>query len=107
MAPNWASLGFSDTEMTSAYKAASEFLGENPPVWRDQGYDVKVKFFEDYLQHLRQSHNSIIAEKMAKLEDKKPVFELLRNKIKYIRNARGRSELVTLLDLIMQLMLLN
>lgn len=96
MAPNWVSLGFSDTEMTSAHKAATEFLGDHPPVWRDQGYDVKGKFVEDYLERLRQTHDSIIAEKMAKLEDVKPVFELLRNKIKYIRNVRGRSELLTL-----------
>lgn len=72
--------------MRCAQDAAEVFFGNNPPVWKDQkGYDLKYQIVKDYLEHLRQSNNSIIAKKLEKLDDFEPIFELLRVKIKQIR----------------------
>ena len=87
MAPPWASLGLSAREMKKARAEAGVILGDHPPMWNDMGFDRQKAISEQFLQHLRDTENTIIADKFMKGEE--VLVEFLRTRTKTLRNKKG------------------
>lgn len=85
---DWDGLGLSRRYMRKAREEADKFLGNDPPLWDKLGMDTRLEKVGSYLEHLRKTDNSYIAEKL--LSDENAAMELLRQKIKYIRNTKKK-----------------
>ncbi len=90
MPPKWKALGLAGRDMKKAREEAGRFLGPDPPIWNSLGADIQRAKVASYLEHLRETDNRYIADKL--LQDEDVVFELLRTRIKTIRNKKGSSQ---------------
>ena len=90
MPPAWASLGLNTREMKKARTEAGRFLGDGPPKWDDMGSDRQKIRSEEFLQHLRATENSSIADKFVQGEE--TLLEFLRTRTKSIRNKKNPSK---------------
>ena len=75
-----------------AREEAGKFLGEKPNVWKDLGSDEQKDLVERYMEHLRYTKNSTIAELLERDEKRDSVYELLRTKTKTILRKRRKWE---------------
>ena len=73
--------------MKKARAEAGHFLGDHPPKWDDMGYDRQKARSEEFLQHLRDTENSGIAEKFSHGEE--ILFEFLRTRTKTLRHKKN------------------
>ncbi|CAD6590560.1 MAG: hypothetical protein ASARMPREDX12_004418 [Alectoria sarmentosa] len=87
MAPQWASLGLNGREMKKARTEAGRFLGHTPTKWDDQGSDRQKARSQEFLQHLRDTENSSIADKF--MQGEETLLEFLRTRTKTIRNKKA------------------
>ena len=90
MPPKWKALGLAERDMKKAREEAGRFLGPDPPIWNNLGADIQRAKVASYLEHLRETDNRYIADKLQQDDD--VVFELLRTRIKTIRNKKGLSQ---------------
>lgn len=72
--------------MKKARTEAGHFLGEHPPKWNDMGFDRQKTRSEEFLQHLRDTENTRIADKFMLSED--ILFEFLRTRTKTLRSKK-------------------
>ena len=73
--------------MKKARMEAGQFLGDRPPKWDDMGSDRQKARAGEFLQHLRDTENSSIADKFVRGEE--TLLEFLRTRTKTIRNKKG------------------
>ena len=89
MPPSLKGLGLAERDMKKARVEAGIFLGKDPPIWNSLGADIQRAKVASYLEHLRETDNCYIADKL--LQDEDVVFEFLRTRIKVIRNTKKGS----------------
>lgn len=70
---------------------AGLFLGPYPVKWVDLGLDIQQAKVEGFLQHLRETNNKVIAEKLS--DNQESVYEILRIRTKTIRNRKSERPL--------------
>ncbi len=93
MPPKWKGLGLADRDMKKARDEAGRFLGPDPPMWNNLGTDTQRAKVAGFLEHLRETDNRYIADKL--LQDEDVVFEFLRTRTKTIRNKKGSSQSIS------------
>lgn len=86
MLSNWKSLDLAERDMKKARDEADEFLDKNLEIWSNLSVDIQRAKIAEYLKHLRKIDNFYIVDKL--LQDENVVFELLRTRIKIIRNNK-------------------
>lgn len=83
-----AKTGLSNTQVRKAGAEARIFLGNDPPIWKDLGDDEQNAQMSKYLDHLRETKNSAMADQLEPHSEL--LRQFLRNQTKAIRNKSGR-----------------
>ena len=85
--PGLSQIGLSKSEVRKAGQEARSFLGDNPREWRTMGDDVQKVLIKEYLDHLRTTENSGIADSLASQTES--LREFLRVQTKAQRARSG------------------
>lgn len=89
MLSNWKNLDLAERDMKKAKDEVNEFLDKNLEIWSNLSVDIQRAKIAEYLEHLQKIDNFYIINKL--LQDENVMFELLRTRIKIIRNNKKDS----------------